>query len=1395
MEKTKGYRIFNILTVLVLLTGLVFTSHTPVKAATTLTIEPITWNVIGLDSNNVNVGPNTFPVGARVCYTGDEPAYLKADFIWDDSDSYINLSANNTDPLTINGPFTEPCVDFYFEVEVTRNSAAYDHTRAYHIEVTDGTTTVSTPQPRELYVEHLVSQSRNGQLDLRLSTDGVNFSSVAVGGTMGLVVGSTYWIQLVGYTATQGYEQIESYLTLPNTIFQVHEVESVFSSPVNPTIIDQLYGDACFWDSDTASPTYLSCLSSGKMGGDVSITYKLTILGGAGTSRSVNAMIYDFSGSSFHYNADYSADARIISIIDPTNPPLTFTKAFSPDPIAAGGVSTLTFTLTNTSATVLANLNFTDTFPTTPGQMLLATPDNFSAVGCGSPTYSPAGDKKSIALSNITLAASGTCTIKVNVTAPVAGTYTNSTTLKIAAVTTNKTATDTLTAGTYTAPACVPNLLMAEWNFNTTSATPATPPPSTNNVGTAAASVSLAGGVFSYETTNHSAPYSWGIYPFPLNKSTSAYFQFAIAKGSFEDISFSFWVSKKSNNGPTSMDVNWSSQADFSTSTSLATNLSIADKVWTQHTLPTISPAPAVTYFRVYVYGSKNSTGADNIIYVDDVRFTGCGMPLATLSKAFSPATVTPVAPGNTSTLTFTLANPTAVALTNVNFSDVLPTGLTVTSSGTPTPICGGTLTTTAPDRIAFSGGTLAAGATCSIPVTVTATTAGTFTNVSGFISATYGGSTFTNTTSTGFGTATLKAVAPPSMTKSFEPNPIAAGGISTLTFVITNPNLADAMTAVSFTDTFPASMVVADPLTYATSGCGLPNYGPTVGAGSIAFSGGSIAAGGTCTVSVNVTAPTAGSYANTSSTVTGTVAGSALTGNAASSTLTVNTVTPGIAILKQISSTSEYGPWYSYVSVGVSDSVWYKFTVENTGDVDLTNVSVTDASLTALGVDLSDCSWLVLAKYTTTACAVGPVTVVSGTVTNTATASGWYGTTKVEDTDDATYATTGLMLEKSVAETFFSLGTVLHYSYTVSNIGETSFPDPITVEDNKISGVSCPSVSTVGNVNAYLDPGESLVCTATYTVTAADVTAGAITNLAYASAGTTRSNMDIATITGKQSDFGNLPAAYTNLYIDNGPRHLYGTSFLGETVLTDTDGINAFTIVDDDDGIEFLGTWGTYGGSANAIVECPSGTCTLAGWIDWNEDGDFLDTGERIVLANNVTTGTHTYAFTIPAGTNVVDATLYARFRLYAAAPDTVSPTGEARTLGVATVGEVEDYRIVLSGGTPTAIILPEGPACVVDSAIHVTWATINEMDILMFRLYRSVGLTGARSLVHETPALFTGKLLGTEYAYTDTNFTTNTLYYYWLEVVSVEGFSTMMEPAMANLLSFKILLPVIQN
>ena len=50
-------------------------------------------------------------------------------------------------------------MDFYYPVSVTRTSAAYNTTRRYHMTASaDGAAAVSTPTPRELYVEKLISQ-------------------------------------------------------------------------------------------------------------------------------------------------------------------------------------------------------------------------------------------------------------------------------------------------------------------------------------------------------------------------------------------------------------------------------------------------------------------------------------------------------------------------------------------------------------------------------------------------------------------------------------------------------------------------------------------------------------------------------------------------------------------------------------------------------------------------------------------------------------------------------------------------------------------------------------------------------------------------------------------------------------------------------------------------------------------------------------------------------------------------------------------------------------------------------------------------------------------------------------------------------------------------------------
>lgn len=279
-------------------------------AAPALTITPITWGVVGLDSNNVTAGPNLFPVGARVCNTGSDPATnVASTFVWDTANALINLRTGSSSSLSLTSLAAGACTDFYYEIQITRSATAYNTARGFHITATADTLgIIRTPTPRELYVEKLVSQNRNSVTGIKL-----NGGSVAFGGTMNMVVGRTYTIELSASTATNGYEQIESFINLPNVIFQTLSVSSTYTAPSGYTG-NKLYEDACGWDPVPSSTNYRSCIGpanvpgpGGKAGGGVTLTYTVKILSGAGTSTTLNTLIYDFSGSSYHYNNDFAS--------------------------------------------------------------------------------------------------------------------------------------------------------------------------------------------------------------------------------------------------------------------------------------------------------------------------------------------------------------------------------------------------------------------------------------------------------------------------------------------------------------------------------------------------------------------------------------------------------------------------------------------------------------------------------------------------------------------------------------------------------------------------------------------------------------------------------------------------------------------------------------------------------------------------------------------------------------------------------------------------------------------------------------------------------------------------------------------------------------------------------
>ena len=242
-----------------------------------------------------------------------------------------------------------------------------------------------------------------------------------------------------------------------------------------------------------------------------------------------------------------------------------------------------------------------------------------------------------------------------------------------------------------------------------------------------------------------------------------------------------------------------------------------------------------------------------------------------TIIKSFLPPEI-PV--GATSTLNFTITNTdVGVALTGVNFTDILPANLTIVSfSGS----CGGGTITAAANTslISLTGATLAPSANCSFTVTVRGLAAGLANNVT---SALISDDALDGTAAT----ASLAVVLPPSITKAFNPTKILPGGVSTVTFTMTNPNSFAALHAVGFTDTFPAGLVVAGSPGL-TMTCPAPVItGATSGSATLSVVIPTLAASASCTVSVNVTAPE-GIY-NNSVTVTSADAG---TGNTAQATL-----------------------------------------------------------------------------------------------------------------------------------------------------------------------------------------------------------------------------------------------------------------------------------------------------------------------------------------------------------------------------------------------------------------------------------------------------------------------------------------------------------------------------
>ena len=255
-------------------------------------------------------------------------------------------------------------------------------------------------------------------------------------------------------------------------------------------------------------------------------------------------------------------------------------------------------------------------------------------------------------------------------------------------------------------------------------------------------------------------------------------------------------------------------------------------------------------------------------------------------SKTFSPAVI---GAGATSTLAFTIDNAGGALVTDLAFTDIFPASVTIASPAAAFSDCLGTLT--APDggsTITLTDGALGAGATCTIQVNVTSSTVGTHTNTTGDLTSSAGNS--------GSATDDLEVDADlPGFTKNFSPSTITSGSRSTLTFTIDNSANAAQIFNISFSDTFPTGMTIADPanaLTTCTGGSFNASPGSSVFSYGPLFGGDAgLAANSICTVQVDVFAIGSGGIGNTSGEMTAfnaSILGTNSSGKA-SAVLTVN--------------------------------------------------------------------------------------------------------------------------------------------------------------------------------------------------------------------------------------------------------------------------------------------------------------------------------------------------------------------------------------------------------------------------------------------------------------------------------------------------------------------------
>jgi LPXTG-site transpeptidase (sortase) family protein len=588
-----------------------------------------------------------------------------------------------------------------------------------------------------------------------------------------------------------------------------------------------------------------------------------------------------------------------------------------------------------------------------------------------------------------------------------------------------------------------------------------------------------------------------------------------------------------------------------------------------------VGGVPGVCTINIDVIGRGSASTRTNTIPVTNVSATisstgdviapqaaaTANLAIAPISigvvKGFNPLTIFG---GSASTLTIQLNNPTNAQLVGIAFSDTMPAGMIVANPpNLNVGTCGGALNTTpGAGSFSFSGGMLPPAGTCNLSLSATMLVNANLTNI-----IPVGAVTTTNGASNPQATqATLTNLPGASVSKVFSPNPVVAGlgNVSMLTITIQNTGNT-LITGMGLVDSLPVGLQIA-PAPAVVNNCG-GTLTANVADSSIRLVGGSLPGSANCTLVIPVSGAAPGNYLNSIP------AGALNNDQGATNTLPaedtlVLTARPELNVTKTATSSGPYA---------AGSSLTYQIVVENTGNIALTGVTVTDPGV---GVSLGVCAPVQpanLAPGATLTCPASyvltPADMDAGSYTNTAIADSDQTGADSDSESVNLPPLPGIRLEKTGTLhlniipplTTANPGDTITYAFTVTNTGNVTLSN-ITLADT-VGGITIS-----GGPIATLAAGasDSATFTGTYTLTQTDIESGTFTNTATASGNPPTGGP----VTDDDDDTQTLPAApelnITKTATSSGP-YSVGSSVTYEIVVRNTGNITLTNVAVTDPG------------------------------------------------------------------------------------------------------------------------------------------------------------------------------------------------------------------------------------